>query len=148
LYLLILGILQISHNNSSLQLFLQVDPTLVYYPFLVLKNDVVSVRSVGRIKNIDKNNIIQQPIAQQQQQQSQLSFPSSSLKRQLPTENNHESFSSSTKIQQDCVVCFDRLRDSVLIPCGHVCACIQCATDLHEKGNKQCKYNSKILLRN
>ncbi len=33
-----------------------------------------------------------------------------------------------------CSICMDHPIDSALIPCGHQCACIECARRLHERG--------------
>lgn len=33
----------------------------------------------------------------------------------------------------ECIVCMDALRDTVLIPCGHLMFCSNCSSRLHER---------------
>ncbi|CAF1043561.1 unnamed protein product [Didymodactylos carnosus] len=123
------GIVQISHNSSLLQDFIHIDKTLSLYPFLVLKQDVLAIRLIGKIKNIEK-------LRARQQELSSSNFSPVSLNRQLSNASTSET--KSIRLPQDCVVCLDRLIDTVLIPCGHLCLCFQCATAMHDKGNKTC----------
>jgi hypothetical protein len=47
--------------------------------------------------------------------------------------------SSAKKLNpSDCVVCFNRARDVVLIPCGHYGLCEMCAQQLFHDGTKEC----------
>ena len=29
----------------------------------------------------------------------------------------------------NCIICFDAVKNAVYVPCGHVCCCLQCAND-------------------
>jgi hypothetical protein len=120
------GIIEYSHNNSKLKDFIHVDSTLIYYPFLVFKGDIVAIRSIGYLKNLDKCRSLQQ-INNQLQPNLELTA-TDSIKSE-----------SDFKLNQDCTVCLDRLRDTVLIPCGHICLCYSCAKELLDHGAKQCK---------
>ncbi len=123
------GIIEYSHNNSKLKDFIHVDSSLNYYPFLIFKGDIVAVRSMGRLKNLDKCRSLQQ-INNQTKSNQELSV----------TKSNSIKSEHDIKLNQDCTVCFDRLRDTVLIPCGHICLCYSCAEELVDCGTKQCKY--------
>lgn len=118
------GVIEYSHNNSKLKDFIHVDPNLIYYPFLVFKGDIVAIRSMGYLKNLDKYRSLQQ-----RNQNNNLSSTNNQ-----DIKNEHD-----TKLSQDCTVCLDRMRDTVLIPCGHICLCYSCAKGLVEHGTKQCK---------
>lgn len=49
------------------------------------------------------------------------------------TENNEDEDSG-----RECKVCMDATINTVLIPCGHVAICFECAQMLRQKGNKDC----------
>lgn len=122
------GIIEYSHNNSKLKEFIHVDSNLIYYPFLIFKGDIVAVRSIGYMRNLDKYRL--------SQQKKSKTDSNNSHQDSLMNENKTESM---MKLQHDCTICLDRLRDTVLIPCGHICLCYSCAKEVHEHGTKQCK---------
>lgn len=125
------GIIQYSHNNSKLKNFLHVDSNLIYYPFLIFKSDINIVRSMGSIRNLDRYRSYQHP--QVKIESSQVQQDSNTIiKNELRTEQ------PDVKLTQDCTVCLDRIRDTVLIPCGHICLCYSCAKELVDHGTKQC----------
>lgn len=129
------GIIQYSHNNSYLKDFIHVDPTLIYYPFLILKGDIVAVRSMGYVKNIEKYRSLKQ---------ANNKIDTTQLNQELTSAHNITSTDDTNierdfKLNHDCTICFDRLRDTVLIPCGHICLCYSCAEELTERGTKLCK---------
>ena len=41
-----------------------------------------------------------------------------------------------SKVADECVICFDGPKDTLLAPCGHVCCCIACANKLLECEDK------------
>ncbi|KXS13956.1 hypothetical protein M427DRAFT_57967 [Gonapodya prolifera JEL478] len=43
---------------------------------------------------------------------------------------------SPARGNEHCVVCFDRPKQAVLVPCGHIALCTLCATNLHYKREK------------
>lgn len=43
---------------------------------------------------------------------------------------------------EECIVCLDRKRSHVAVPCGHLCLCAQCASEL-EKRSMKCPYCMK-----
>ncbi len=43
---------------------------------------------------------------------------------------------AAAAVDDDCVICFDGPKDTLLAPCGHVCCCIACANALLEKEEK------------
>jgi len=43
---------------------------------------------------------------------------------------------TSTAPPEECVICMTELRDTVVIPCRHLCICHQCAQLLHYQSNK------------
>ncbi|UJR27863.1 hypothetical protein I4U23_009128 [Adineta vaga] len=128
------GIIEYSHNGSKLKDFIHVDPTLIYYPFLVFKGDIVAVRSMGYLKTLQKCQALYQT--------NNLSIKNQDLS--LTDKNINDSQSSNikneieSKLSHDCTVCLDRIRDTVLIPCGHICLCYSCADELHQRGTRQC----------
>jgi len=124
------GVIQYSHNDSKLQDFLHVDSNLIYYPFLIFKGDIVAVRSMGLIKNLDKYRFCQSTKVKLESNQT-----NHELNMKTKTECQTE---TEIKLNQDCTVCFDRIRDTVLIPCGHICLCYSCAKGLVDHGTKQC----------
>ena len=125
------GIIEYSQNNSKLQEFIHVDSNLIYYPFLVVKGDIVAVRSIGYVKTLDKYRTSQQMKYKLDSKNSQ--------QDSLTTTNNDSKTESAMKLQHDCTICLDRLRDTVLIPCGHICLCYSCAKEVQEHGTQQCK---------
>ncbi len=130
------GIIEYSQNNSKLKDFIHVDLNLIYYPFLVFKGDIVAIRSMGYLKNLDKYRSLQQ-----------INNKNDTVKpnQQLTSiDNNEIKPECDMKVNQDCTVCFDRMRDTVLIPCGHICLCYSCAKGLLEHGTKQCKYQEDL----
>ncbi|CAF3282546.1 unnamed protein product [Rotaria socialis] len=129
------GVIEYSHNNSKLKDFIHVDSTLTYYPFLILKGDIVAVRSMGFIKNLDRYRSLQQ-INNAIQTNHACTAANNNNNNNIT--NNNGNNESDFKLNQDCTVCFDHLRDTVLIPCGHICLCYTCATELVEHGSKQC----------
>jgi len=36
--------------------------------------------------------------------------------------------------QMICVVCWENVRNSIFLPCGHICACWDCAVSVHKSG--------------
>lgn len=40
--------------------------------------------------------------------------------------------------ENECKVCMDAVINTVLIPCGHLAACLDCVTLMRSKGNKEC----------
>ncbi len=125
------GIIEYSHNNSPLKDFIHVDSNLVYYPFLVFKGDIVAIRSMGYVKNLDKYRSLQQMKNKTDMKKSN--------QESISTKTNEIKNECDMKLNQDCTVCLDRMRDTVLIPCGHICLCYSCAKELVELGSKQCK---------
>jgi len=43
---------------------------------------------------------------------------------------------NSTVPPDECVICLTELKDTVVIPCRHLCVCHQCAQVLHYQSNK------------
>jgi len=43
---------------------------------------------------------------------------------------------TSTAPPDECVICMTEMRDTVVIPCRHLCVCHQCAQALHYQSNK------------
>lgn len=125
------GIIAYSQNNSKLKDFIHVDSSLIYYPFLIFKGDIVAIRSIGYVKNLDRYRSFQQ--------MKYKSDSKNSNQDSLTTANNEMKNESTTKLQQDCTICLDRLRDTVLIPCGHICLCYSCAKEVQDHGTRQCK---------
>jgi hypothetical protein len=103
-----------------------VDSTLIYYPFLVFKGDIIAIRSIGYLKTLDKCRSLQQ-INNQIKSNEEL------------TSTDNIKNEADFKLSQDCTICLDRLRDTVLIPCGHICLCYSCAKELLEHEGRQCK---------
>ncbi len=131
------GIIEYSHNHSKLKDFIHVDLNLIYYPFLVFKGDIVAIRSMGYFKNLDKYQSLQQINTKND--------TSKSNQQSTSTNNNDIQTEYDLKLYQDCTVCLDRIRDTVLIPCGHICLCYSCAEELVEHGTQQCKYKDKFF---
>ncbi|CAF1276787.1 unnamed protein product [Rotaria sp. Silwood1] len=121
------GIIEYSHNNSKLKDFIHVDSNLIYYPFLAFKGDIVAVRSLGYIKNLDRYYSLQQ-----------INNTMKTNQELTSTDNNNIKNEYDVKLSQDCTICLDHFRDTVLIPCGHICLCYSCAKELIEHGTKQC----------
>jgi hypothetical protein len=46
---------------------------------------------------------------------------------------------------RECKVCMDALINTVLIPCGHVAICFDCAQMLRSKGNKDCPICKQVV---
>ena len=44
---------------------------------------------------------------------------------------------ASTEQQRECIICMDNPRNSVLIPCGHLGVCMECAQEL-QRTTKMC----------
>lgn len=126
------GIISFSQNNSKLKEFIHVDSSLIYYPFLVFKGDIVAIRSIGYVKNFDRYRSFQQLKTKTDSKNSNQDSQT--------TANNDTKTESTMKLQQDCTICLDRMRDTVLIPCGHICLCYYCARELQDHGARQCKY--------
>ncbi|CAF0897108.1 unnamed protein product [Adineta steineri] len=131
------GIIEYSHNNSKLKDFIHVDPNLNYYPFLVFKGDIVAIRSIGYLKTLEKCRSLQQihPLTKFNQELS------STINNNDNNVNNKSigiKDESDSKLNHECTVCFDRKRDTVLIPCGHICLCYSCADELYQRGTRQC----------
>jgi hypothetical protein len=131
------GIVEYSQNNSKLKEFIHVDSNLIYYPFLVFKGDIVAIRSMGYVTNLNKYRSFQQI--------NQKNDSSKSNQELTSINNNPIKTEHDSKLNEDCTVCFDRMRDTVLIPCGHICLCYSCAKELLEHGTQQCKYEKNIL---
>ena len=128
------GIVQYSHNNSKLQDFIHVDPNLDYYPFLLFKGDIIVIRSMGYLKNVDKYRSLYE-------------INKTESSQQLTASNSNEiRKNDESKLHQDCTICYDQLRDTVLIPCGHICLCYTCAKGLFENGTKQCEYLVDMII--
>jgi E3 ubiquitin-protein ligase MGRN1 len=36
--------------------------------------------------------------------------------------------------EQECVVCLTNTRDTLILPCRHICVCHECATELNKNG--------------
>lgn len=47
-----------------------------------------------------------------------------------PSETNEEQGSSPSSVTTLCKICYDKEIGMVFLPCGHICACIDCATGL------------------
>ncbi|CAF1329869.1 unnamed protein product [Rotaria sordida] len=124
------GIIEYSHNNSKLKDFIHVDSNLIYYPFLIFKGDIVAIRSIGYIKNLDRYRSLQEINNKNDTTKSNQELTS--------INNNNIKNECDAKLSQDCTICFDHVRDTVLIPCGHICLCYLCAKELIEHGTKQC----------
>jgi len=85
---------------------------------------------MGYLKNLDKYYSLQQ-----------INNKNNIIKsnQELTSTNNNEIKTEyDFQLHQDCTVCLDRMRDTVLIPCGHICLCYSCAKELVEHGPKQC----------
>ena len=52
--------------------------------------------------------------------------------------NNSKSSSSEEDYSKLCVICIDKPREIVLIPCGHMCYCVDCS----ELIDKRAKYEA------
>lgn len=37
-----------------------------------------------------------------------------------------------------CVICFSGEKNSVMVPCGHICVCINCAKQIMEQPAPEC----------
>ena len=46
--------------------------------------------------------------------------------------------SAATPVDSSCTICLDSAKNSVFVPCGHMCACISCATALKRRGGARC----------
>ena len=125
------GIIYFSQNNSPYQEFLHLDPSLNYYPFLIFKGGIGALRSVGYLRNLDRCR----------------GLPRTTVSNEttaMATDDNGSAESSTQKTSKpksnpECTICLDRERDTVLIPCGHICLCYTCAKQVHQYGDRQCK---------
>ncbi|CAF1269617.1 unnamed protein product [Adineta ricciae] len=129
------GIIEYSHNNSKLKDFIHVDPKLDYYPFLVLKSDIVAVRSMGYLKSLKKCQSLHETNSLSKSNESSSSITSAHSNN---ISNNSMKNDFDSRLSHDCTICLDRIRDTVLIPCGHICLCYSCADELHQRGTRQC----------
>lgn len=129
------GIIYFSQNNSQFQDFLHLDPSLTYYPFLIFKGDVVAVRSAGFLRSLNKCRGLPRSTRNNETTASSVATASNDKTK---SENSSKK-SSQSKSNADCSICLDRERDTVLIPCGHICLCYACATHVQRFGERQCK---------
>jgi hypothetical protein len=120
------GVIEFSHNKSKFEEFIHVDSNLNYYPFLIFQDDIIALRSLGYLNSLDKCRSLRRVTSKETE----------SATHAIDVDKTNE---SQVKLNHDCVVCFDRMRNTVLIPCGHICVCFSCAKELHEHGDKQCK---------
>ena len=51
--------------------------------------------------------------------------------------------------ESECIVCLSSKRDTVLLPCRHMCVCTECAQQLRQQTNKcpVCRSSVALLLR-
>lgn len=131
------GVVEYSHNDSKLSDFMHVDSNLTYYPFLVFKSDILAVRSIGYLKNIAKYSSLKAI--------DNNNDKSISNQQSVSTNHSNKNDKSNSQLSQDCTICFDKLRDTVLIPCGHICLCYSCAEGVLQQGSQQCKYSIYLL---
>ena len=127
------GVIEFSQNNSKCQDFIHLDSSLSYYPFLIFTGDIVALRSMGYVKSVDRYRSI--PRQNSNQQQTTMSQPETAVVIKEEPKNA----AAAARLSQDCTICFDYPRDTVLIPCGHICLCYTCAKELHERRGEQCK---------
>jgi hypothetical protein len=92
---------------------------------------------MGYVKNLDKYRSLEQIKYKTDNKKSN--------QESISTKTNEIKNECDMKLCQDCTVCLDRMRDTVLIPCGHICLCYSCAKELVEFGSKQCKYEKKKI---
>ena len=55
-----------------------------------------------------------------------------------PLTNNHSngSLSSSSSSTRECIACLSNIRDTVVLPCRHMCLCSACAEDVRSRSDK------------
>lgn len=104
------AVLQYSQNASKFQDLIHIDPSLKYYPFLVFRDRPSIIALLGCSKSIQKAKTVNP--------------------RLEPSPNAEVN---------ECSVCMDRFKDTVMIPCGHISTCYSCAEELFHR-SKSCNY--------
>ena len=45
---------------------------------------------------------------------------------------------ADAKVDEECVICMTKPKDTMCYPCGHKCMCNSCATKMKNKGGAKC----------
>jgi len=54
------------------------------------------------------------------------------------TEFGHEQGATIGDSEKECIICFSDQRDTIILPCRHMCLCVTCAKSLQAQSNSKC----------
>ena len=61
--------------------------------------------------------------------------------------NQNPEDEDASKMDRKCVICVDRSREAVFIPCGHLVSCLPCASVLVQHGCPMCREDIATFLK-
>ena len=55
-----------------------------------------------------------------------------------PNKGEDVKVTDNTKDEDTCLICFERVRKTINLPCGHICYCFRCTKELGQRETKNC----------
>ena len=112
-------------------------------PPLYLKENHVQQQPIQQPFPQQQPPPIQQPIPELIPQQQQIEQPQQQpipqqieQPQQIPEKSNQSKFEEENNDsidKDDCIVCYSKKKEVVLIPCGHICLCFECSKEIQSK---------------
>jgi len=97
---------------------------------------------VGKLEDADtdeeKNNLEPSP-KKQKTEESPTTTTTTTTSSNHTTSTTPTTITTSAESSKECKICMDKQIDTVLLKCGHLCVCHECANELTKKGSSNNK---------